>query len=99
MTNVEPFQGQEKLKIALVHYFLVNKRGGEKVFYTLAELFPGADTYALVVDKKIQPHRVLSRLKATSFVQHYRFQYPISDFTSSYTHLLFRNLTCRTMIW
>ena len=73
MTNVEPFQGQEKLKIALVHYFLVNKRGGEKVFYTLAELFPGADTYALVVDKKIQPHRVLSRLKATSFVQHLPF--------------------------
>jgi len=73
MIEAQVFQKREKLKIALVHYFLVNRRGGERVLYTLAELFPQVDIYALVVDKKIQPHWVLSRLKVTSFVYHLPF--------------------------
>ena len=43
MNDFKSLSNLKKLRLALVHYFLVNKRGGEKVFYTLAELFPGAD--------------------------------------------------------
>ena len=39
-----------KLRIALVHYWLVQRRGGERVFEVLAEMFPQADLFTLVLD-------------------------------------------------
>jgi glycosyltransferase involved in cell wall biosynthesis len=36
------------MKVAIVHYWLVNMRGGEKVLEALLELFPGADIYTHV---------------------------------------------------
>ena len=57
------------MKIALVHYWLVNMRGGEKVIELLSDLFPTADLFTLVhnpsfVSQKINRHRIY-----TSFIQ------------------------------
>jgi glycosyltransferase involved in cell wall biosynthesis len=44
------------MKVALVHYWLVTMRGGEKVLEALCEMFPDADIYTHVYDKtKISP--------------------------------------------
>jgi len=33
------------MKTAIVHYWLINMRGGEKVLEALLEMFPAADIY------------------------------------------------------
>jgi glycosyltransferase involved in cell wall biosynthesis len=40
------------MKTAIVHYWLVNMRGGEKVLEVLLEMFPQADIYTHVYDPK-----------------------------------------------
>lgn len=57
------------MKVALVHYWLVGMRGGEKVLEALCELYPDADIFTLVADPaKLSPtirkHRIY-----TSFLQ------------------------------
>jgi len=57
------------VKVALVHYWLVGMRGGEKVLEALCEMFPEADIYTNVyipenVSATIRKHRV-----HTSFIQ------------------------------
>ena len=47
------------MKVALVHYWLVGMRGGEKVLEALCELYPDADIYTHVVD----PDNISDRLK------------------------------------
>ncbi len=52
------------MKVALIHYWLVNMRGGEKVLKALADLYPGADIYTHVaspelVAKEFPGHRVI----------------------------------------
>lgn len=69
------------MKVAIVHYWLVNMRGGEKVLEALLDLFPEADIYTHVylpqaVSEKIRSHRVfttrISRLPfAAKFYQKY----------------------------
>mgnify|MGYP001799416074 CR=1 FL=1 len=39
------------MRVALVHYWLTNMRGGERVLETLCEMFPQADIYTHVVDR------------------------------------------------
>ena len=36
------------MKVAIVHYWLVNMRGGEKVLEALLDMFPQADIYTHV---------------------------------------------------
>ena len=53
------------LRVALVHYWLVNMRGGEKVLEALCELFPQAVIYTHVYDpgavsETIRRHRVVT---------------------------------------
>ena len=57
------------MKVALVHYWLVNMRGGERVLEELCEMFPNADVFthvysASAVSETIRRHRV-----KTSFIQ------------------------------
>ncbi len=57
------------MKVALVHYWLVGMRGGEKVLEALCEMFPDADIYTHVyspqdVSATIRKHQVF-----TSFIQ------------------------------
>lgn len=69
------------MRVAIVHYWLVGMRGGEKVLESLCELYPDADIYTHVYDANevsstISRHRVnttfISRLpKAKAWYQKY----------------------------
>jgi len=53
------------MKVAIVHYWLVNMRGGEKVLEALLEMFPEADVFTHVYDPEsvspvIRSHRVFT---------------------------------------
>ena len=57
------------MKVALVHYWLVGMRGGEKVLEAFCDLYPDADIFTLVADldklsPKLRQHRI-----QTSFLQ------------------------------
>jgi len=56
-------------RIALVHYWFVNRRGGERVVETIAGMFPQADLFALVVDSDTLPDSLRKRPIRTSFLQ------------------------------
>jgi glycosyltransferase involved in cell wall biosynthesis len=52
------------MKVAIVHYWLVGMRGGEKVIEALCEMYPQADIYTHVyvpeaVSERIRRHRVI----------------------------------------
>lgn len=55
------------MRVALVHYWIINRRGGERVLRAIADLFPEADIFAHVVDDAIvardfPEHRVSTTL-------------------------------------
>lgn len=57
------------MKVAIVHYWLVGMRGGEKVLECLCELYPDADIFTLVADRdKLSPILLKHRI-TTSFLQ------------------------------
>ena len=41
------------MKVAIIHYWFITKRGGEKVVESLLKLYPNADIYTLFYDEKI----------------------------------------------
>lgn len=57
------------LRVAIVHYWFVSRRGGERVVETLAEMFPQADIYALIVDPEALTGSLGERSIKTSFLQ------------------------------
>ncbi|ADU13868.1 glycosyltransferase [Asticcacaulis excentricus] len=71
------------MKVALVHYWLVGTRGGEKVLDALCEIYPQADVYTLVADhKKLSPivrgHKITtSFLQKIGGVKHYKRMLPL----------------------
>ena len=57
------------MRTAIIHYWLVGMRGGEKVVEALCEMFPDADVFTHVYDpKKISP-TITSHPVHTSFIQ------------------------------
>jgi glycosyltransferase involved in cell wall biosynthesis len=58
-----------KLRVAIVHYWFVGRAGGEKVVEALAEVFPQADLFSLVVDRKTLAPILQGRKMETSFLQ------------------------------
>jgi glycosyltransferase involved in cell wall biosynthesis len=60
------------LRVALVHDFLLDLRGGERVFLALCELFPDADIFTAVYDPKGTEGRFEQRNVHTSFLQRLR---------------------------
>jgi glycosyltransferase involved in cell wall biosynthesis len=58
-----------QLRVALVHYWLVRRRGGERVLEALAEIFPEADIFTLVLDRAALPPALRSRRITPSFLQ------------------------------
>jgi glycosyltransferase involved in cell wall biosynthesis len=46
------------MKVAIVHYWLVNWRGGEKVIESLLELYPNADIFTHIYDEKLTEHKL-----------------------------------------
>lgn len=57
------------MKVALVHYWLVGMRGGEKVLETLCQIFPEADIYTHVYDPNSVSELLRKRTIHTSFIQ------------------------------
>jgi len=62
----------QKLKIALVHEYLVKLGGGERVLKALVDLFPKADIFTIVHDPKVV-YKILKRRKKikSSFLQNF----------------------------
>jgi len=40
------------MKVAIIHYWFLGRRGGEKVIESLLKIYPNADIYTLFYDKK-----------------------------------------------
>jgi glycosyltransferase involved in cell wall biosynthesis len=74
-------RGRTRPRVAIIHYWLVGMRGGERVLERLLHLFPGADIYTHVVrperlSETIRAHRIettfIARLPgAQRYYQHY----------------------------
>lgn len=56
------------MRVAIVHYWLVNMRGGEKVIEALCELYPQADIYTHVVDRAQLSPLIARHAIRTSFI-------------------------------
>ena len=72
------------MRVAIVHYWLVSMRGGEKVVEQLCKMFPQADIHTLVVDpsalsERLRAHRIvpsaLQRLPGAR--RHYKSLLPL----------------------
>jgi glycosyltransferase involved in cell wall biosynthesis len=59
----------ENARIAIVHYWFVNHRGGERVVEALADMFPNADLFSLIVDEESLSAPLRTRPITTSFLQ------------------------------
>ncbi len=74
------------MRVALVHYWLVGMRGGERVLESLCELYPEADIFTLVLDPSAISSRIARHRIKTSFLQtiggrrHYRRMLPLMPF-------------------
>jgi glycosyltransferase involved in cell wall biosynthesis len=64
-----PIPALEKARIAIVHYWFVSRRGGEKVVEAIASMFPQADLFSLVVDPDALPDSLRGRSIESSFLQ------------------------------
>jgi glycosyltransferase involved in cell wall biosynthesis len=56
------------MRVAIVHYWLVNMRGGEKVLEALCQLYPQADVFTHVFDPSAMSELIRSRRVTTSFI-------------------------------
>src|SRR5690348_6171249 len=69
------------MRVALVHYWLVNHRGGEQVLEALCRLFPQADIFTLFCDPatltaELRRHRITTSF-LNPFRRHYRSLLPL----------------------
>jgi glycosyltransferase involved in cell wall biosynthesis len=56
-------------KVAIIHYWLVGMRGGEKVLESLCEMFPQADIYTHVIDESVISKVIKEHKIFTTFIQ------------------------------
>ena len=56
-------------RVALIHYWLVNMRGGERVLEALCRMFPQADIFTHVVDRQALSPLLRERNIHTTFIQ------------------------------
>src|SRR4051794_17154419 len=61
--------GSRGARVALVHDFLVDVRGAERVFLALCDMFPEADLFTAVYDERGTEGRFADRRVHTSFLQ------------------------------
>src|SRR4051812_39638320 len=64
--------GSAEPRVALVHDFLVDVRGAERVFLALCDMFPRADLFTAVYDERGTEGRFAHRRVHTSFLQSLR---------------------------
>ena len=69
------------MRVAIVHYWLLNRRGGEKVLDTLCRLVPEADIFALFCDPETLSPEVRKHRVTASFLnplkRYYRSLLPV----------------------
>jgi glycosyltransferase involved in cell wall biosynthesis len=69
------------MRVALVHYWLLNRRGGEKVLDALCRIFPAADIFTLFYDPDRASREVRKHQVTASFLnplrRHYRTLLPL----------------------
>ena len=63
------------LRVAIVHYWLLNMRGGEKVLEALCELYPQADIFTHVVDPEKLSSTIRSHNIKTTFIEKLPFSH------------------------
>lgn len=68
-SEIEEISALKRLRVAIIHYWFVSEGGGEKVVEALAEIFPDADIFALVVNPDKLPLSLRARRIHTSFLQ------------------------------
>ena len=61
------------MKIAIVHYWMVSMRGGEKVVEALCKSFPEADIFTHVYVKELLSQDILRHKITTSFISRLPF--------------------------
>ena len=59
----------QKLRVAIVHYWFVTHRGGERVVEAIARMLPQADLFSVVADPSAIPDSLRGRSLKTSFLQ------------------------------
>jgi glycosyltransferase involved in cell wall biosynthesis len=74
----------QNLRVALIHYWYVRRRGGERVLDVMAEMFPQADLFIMVAEPNNMPPATAAHKLTTSFLQripgakrHYRKMLPL----------------------
>src|SRR6202049_1386626 len=67
--------GLSPMRTSLVHYWLLNMRGGEKVVEALCELLPDADIFTLFYDPDRVSPLIRARRVQASFLQPFRARY------------------------
>lgn len=60
-------------RVALIHYWHLKRRGGERVFEVLADMFPRADIFMLLCDRTSLSPRLASRNITVSFLNRLPF--------------------------
>ena len=56
------------MKVAIVHYWFINWRGGEKVVEALLDLYPQADLFTHVYDESLTEGKLKGRNITTTFI-------------------------------
>lgn len=67
--DVEDRPALPKGRVAIVHYWLVNSRGGERVLDALCEMYPEADIFTHVYNPKKVSSTIRKHKVKTSFIQ------------------------------
>lgn len=65
---VPPRAPDKALRVAIVHYWFVGMRGGEKVVEALLDIFPQADIYCHVFDRSAVSKKIADRFKGITFI-------------------------------
>ncbi|CAN7337995.1 glycosyltransferase [Phenylobacterium sp. LjRoot219] len=60
---------RDEPRVAIIHYWLVRMRGGERVLERLLRLFPRADVFTHVYDPKGVSEVIRERVAGTTFIQ------------------------------
>ena len=61
------------MRVAIIHYWLVGMRGGEKVVEQLCRIYPEADIFTHVVDKRRISTHIARRVVGTTFISRLPF--------------------------
>jgi glycosyltransferase involved in cell wall biosynthesis len=70
------------MRVAVVHHWFVSIGGGERVAEVLANMYPGADIFALVADPDMVPESLRPRVLQTTFLDRLPFAHRV------YRHLM-----------